>query len=234
MRPKLFWQLSLTLLGLLLAAVFAVDLYTSRVARREYIRLSFEELDVLARLSRSQPSWLDSETTRAARVHWFAQSGARVTIVAADGRVLAASAENPARMENHANRPEIQQAFAGREGRAIRPSPTLHRDLIYLAIQMREIADQPVVVRFSRPLKEVDEQLAAFRRRLWIGSLVVLLAAAVFSFIAARRFSSRIERLKEFSARVAAGNFTPLPVVRRGDEVEIGRASCRERVYVLV
>lgn len=224
MRPKLFWQLSLTFLGLLLAAVLAVDLYTSRVARREYLRISFEELEILTRLSRAQPPSTEPAAAQAAWVSRMAQGGARVTIVAADGRVLADSAEDPAAMEDHSNRPEIQQALATGEGRAVRRSPTLGRELIYLALRLEDVAGQPIVLRFARPLQEVDEQLGEFRRRLWVGWLVVLLFAAGFSFIAARRFSSRIERLKEFSARVAGGNFTPLPVVRRGDEVDaLGR-----------
>jgi len=219
-RPKLFWQLSLTFLALLLAAVFAVDLYVSRVARREYIRISFEELDILSRLSRSQPPPVDSPTALSAWVTWMAQGGARVTLIAADGTVLADSAENPAVMDNHANRPEIQQALAAGEGRAVRRSPTLSLDLIYLAIRLQDASASPVVLRFARPLKDVDEQLSEFRRRFWIGSLAVLLVAAGLSFLAARQFSSRINRLEQFAARVARGDFTPLPVVRRGDELD--------------
>jgi len=219
-RPKLFWQLSLTCMALLLAAVIAVDLYLSRVARREYIRISFEELEILSRLSRSQPPPMDSPAALSAWVAWMAQGGARVTLIAAEGTVLADSAENPAVMDNHANRPEIQQALAAGEGRAVRRSPTLSRDLIYLAIRLQGASASPVVLRFARPLKDVDEQLSEFRRRFWIGSLAVLLVAAGLSFLAARRFSSRINRLEQFAARVAGGDFTPLPVVRRGDELD--------------
>ena len=220
MRPKLFWQLSLAFLVLLLAAVFAVDLYVSSVARREYIRISFEELEILSRLSRSQPPPIDSPPALDAWVSWMAQGGARVTLVAADGTVLADSAENPAVMDNHANRPEIQQALAADEGRAVRPSPTLRSDLIYLALRLQNAAGPPVVLRFARPLRDVDEQLSDFRRRFWIGSFAVLLVAAGLSFLVARRFSSRINRLEHFAARVAGGDFTPLPVVRRGDELD--------------
>src|SRR5262249_34273269 len=37
-------------------------------------------------------------------------TGARVTLIAADGTVLADSAENPESMENHLDRPEVRQA----------------------------------------------------------------------------------------------------------------------------
>ena len=43
----------------------------------------------------------------------------RYTLIAPDGRVLADSQEDPARMENHATRPEVQQARAGQ----LPPSP---------------------------------------------------------------------------------------------------------------
>src|SRR5438105_6050613 len=59
----------------------------------------------------------------------------RITLIAEDGRVLADSEEDPARMENHADRPEVRMARAGRIGTATRSSSTVHQRLMYLALR---------------------------------------------------------------------------------------------------
>src|ERR1019366_7901526 len=95
--------------------------------------------------------------------------GARVTIIAADGRVLAESQHDPETMENHAGRPEIREALAppAGEGRAVRHSATLDRDLVYDALRLNTPA-APVVLRFALPLAPIDAAMAEVRRQLWL------------------------------------------------------------------
>ncbi|HEY5513095.1 MAG TPA: PAS domain-containing sensor histidine kinase, partial [Geomonas sp.] len=61
---------------------------------------------------------------------------ARVTVIAGDGTVVADSeltAEETAKLENHGNRPEVQQALRDGMGSAIRYSATLRTDMLYVA-----------------------------------------------------------------------------------------------------
>lgn len=241
MRLNLFWQLGLAFLALLLAVLLAVDIYAERVLRRAYLREGFERLDALGRLAQVRPPVLASHPPSqqppqeplqengpadlGSWVEWMAGSGVRVTVVAADGRVLADSAEDARKMENHAHRPEILQAFASGEGRAVRHSATLGRDLVYLALRHQPPGGEPVVLRLALPLKHIDDAQAEFRRQLLAASLLILLAAGGVSLLVSRVFSARVERLKTFSRRVANGDFRPLPVESTGDELsELTRA----------
>ena len=70
----------------------------------------------------------------------MAASGARVTVITADGRVLADSQSDPQTMENHATRPEILEAMAKGDGRSIRHSVTINRDLLYYAVRQNTSA----------------------------------------------------------------------------------------------
>jgi hypothetical protein len=154
---------------------------------------------------------------------WVAQiaaSGARVTVVANDGLVLADSQSDTSTMENHASRPEIRDAFAKGTGRSIRHSVTINRDLLYYAVRQDLPAGPPVVLRFALPVETVDEVLRSFRRSLWLASLVILLLASGAALLISRAFSDRVERLREFSRRVAGGDFHPLPADRSGDALE--------------
>ncbi len=225
MRLNLFWKLGLAYLALTLAVLLAVDLYTARTLRGDYLRAGFEQLDGLGRLAQARPPQLDDPGSLRAWVSWIARSGARVTVITADGRVLADSAHDPETMENHAGRPEIRQAFSSGEGRAIRRSATLDRDLVYLALLYQAPGEGRIVLRFALPVEHIDEALADFRRRLWTASLVILLVAGGISLAVSRSFSRRVERLKAFSQRVADGDFRPLGAEQASDELaELARA----------
>jgi len=222
LRPvqlRLFWKLGLTFLALLCAVVLAVDLYSARALRRDYLRAGLEQLNALTRLAQNRPLPLDDPEALRSWTTWMATSGARVTVVAVDGRVLADSAHDPTTMENHADRPEIQQALAEGRGQTVRFSETVNRDLAYLATPYRSEGAELVVLRLALPVARIDEALAEIRWRLWGASLVILLVAGAVSLFLSRAFSERVERLKQFSRRVAAGDFQPLTIERQGDEL---------------
>jgi two-component system phosphate regulon sensor histidine kinase PhoR len=56
-------------------------------------------------------------------------------------------------------------------------------------------------------------------RNLFAASLAILVLAGLISLIYFRMFAARIERLKDFSHRLAEGDFRPLPAERQRDEL---------------
>lgn len=204
---------------LLLLVLAAVDTYVVRALKREFLNAAYSQLESLIRLAETNPPQsLDGLQLQ----EWARQcgrSGARVTLVAGDGKVLADSQEDPAGMENHLPRPEIREALLNGAGRAVRRSPTLKVDLVYLA-QRYEFGNAPaMVVRLSIPLHRLEEARFAFRSRLWGISLLILVLAGGISLLYFRTVSRRIRRLKEFSQRVADGDFRPLPQESSKDEL---------------
>src|SRR5213076_2783070 len=83
----------------------------------------------------------------------MAASNVRVTVINADGQVLADSQSDPSTMENHAGRPEIRDAFAKGDGQSGRYSVTLRRSLLYYAVRLPVAGGAPVVLRFALPLQ---------------------------------------------------------------------------------
>jgi two-component system, OmpR family, phosphate regulon sensor histidine kinase PhoR len=59
----------------------------------------------------------------------------------------------------------------------------------------------------------------AFRGRLFVLSFVILILGVAASLFFSRVYSSRVERLKDFSRQVAEGNFRPLPSEPQNDEL---------------
>jgi two-component system phosphate regulon sensor histidine kinase PhoR len=227
-RLNLFWKFSFAFLALLVSVLLAVDFFAERSFRADYERTGFEQLIAIARIAQARlPQWTPASPEHAEDLaplrDWVTQlgaSGARVTVITADGRVLADSQSDPQTMENHAARPEILEAMAKGNGRSIRHSVTINRDLLYYAVRQNTSAGPSTILRFALPLETVDEVLSSFRRRLWIASLFILLIAGAISLLFSRSFTGRVERLKEFSRRVAEGDFRPLPRDGSGDALE--------------
>jgi len=224
-RAKLFWKLGLTYLALLVLALFALDFYATRVFRSDALRAVDDQLASVETAARAHPPDVQNPAALQEWVQSTSGGGARVTVVASDGTVLADSAADPAKMENHANRPEVQAAIASGAGKDVRQSATLGRALVYRAYRFEPPSGSPVVIRFALPLAQVNESIVEFRRRLLLASLAMLVLGGAASLIYSRGFSARIERLKDFSHRVASGDFQPLPSDDTEDELtDLARA----------
>ncbi|MGB6883439.1 MAG: ATP-binding protein [Candidatus Acidiferrum sp.] len=228
MRLNLFWKLALAFLALLVSVLLAVDFFAERALRANYERVGFEKLSAIARIAQARPpQWSPASPALpedlAPLREWVGQmaaSGARVTVITADGRVLADSQSDSQSMENHGSRPEFLEAMAKGDGRSLRHSVTLNRDLLYYAVRQYTPAGLPIVLRLALPREAVDEVLSSFRHRLWVASLFILLVAGGIALLISRSHSDRVERLKEFSRRVAEGDFRPLPRDESGDALE--------------
>ncbi|MGH9727446.1 MAG: ATP-binding protein [Candidatus Acidiferrales bacterium] len=219
MRTSLFWKLGLTYLLLLLAVLASVDFYAGRILRQNYIRAADERLGSLVQIAKYPAPPFDDSKALASWASWMSRSGARVTVIAADGQVLADSAHDIATMENHSNRPEFVQSMAAGEGESVRHSHTLDRDLVYWAMRFDRATQPPVIIRFATPLAEINTALARVRRNLWGVSFLILFLGIAISLFFSRRFVSRVERLQAFSRRVAAGDFRPVPPEPSKDEL---------------
>jgi two-component system phosphate regulon sensor histidine kinase PhoR len=220
-RIRLFWKLGLAYLFLLSAVLLAVDLYIARLIREDSLRAGFEQLDVLAKLALSRAPDFDNPRAVQEWTHWLGPTGARITVVAADGIVLADTHEDARKMENHAARPEIRDAFISGRGTMVRFSSTVRREMVNLAVRVEPAAGKrPVVMRLGWPLRQIDEAHAKVRRQLWLASILILVVAGGASLFFARSFSRRVEELQGLAGRVAEGDFRPLPEeIRKQDEL---------------
>jgi len=197
----------------------AIDIYMVQVLRSDYRESAFSRLESMANLVQSRIPDTGNAADLQSWVSWLELSGVRATVVAADGTVLADSEANPQSMENHLARPEIQSAFSAGKGQAVRRSATLGLEFVYFAVRHNVSNSGPVVIRLATPLHQLDDALGNFRRRLWIVSSIILALAGGAWLLSFHAFSGRIENLKQFSRRIAEGDFSPVPSDRKGDEL---------------
>jgi len=145
-----------------------------------------------------------------------ARTNLRMTIVAADGSVLADSDENPAVMENHADRPEIATALAGEVGTDRRTSATQGSEQVYVAVPA-SFSGERVAFRVSDSLERINAVAASSRRF----GLLLLAAAIIAAIVLVTRMTAvatePIARLSAAAKSMAAGNLDAVVPDEPGD-----------------
>jgi two-component system phosphate regulon sensor histidine kinase PhoR len=205
---------------LLIALTLAVlDFYLTGYTRKHEVEAVQRRLTAVARILTAEPPNLPLERMEEWAKSASARAECRVTIIDPQGVVLADSDSDPKTMENHANRPEIQAAYMNRVGSAIRRSRTLGRDLCYLAVPLQYRDRSGYVLRVAVPLENLDDAIAAVRRRILTASLVAACVALFIAYFFSRSFSRRIGRLRAFAEGLVKANFTESPLPDPNDEL---------------
>lgn len=140
--------------------------------------------------------------------------GARVTVVAAGGAVLAESRREAGSMENHAHRPEIESALREGLGVAKRHSTSVNMDFLYLAVPARLSGGAPAVLRLAAPLETIESAVRANRWRLLRTTLLLAFAVLLGAYFFTRSLTRRIHRIQVGAEALAAGRFEealPMP-----------------------
>jgi two-component system phosphate regulon sensor histidine kinase PhoR len=147
----------------------------------------------------------------------------RVTVVAPDGTVLAdsnVSLGDLAALESHADRPEVQEALAGRVGLATRTSLSVGRRLLYLAIPA---AEEPGAgaIRVAADLGAIEAESAALRRELAGAGLAALICVLPLALLLSHLALRPLREVAEVVHSIAEGDLDRrLP---RGAPDEFGR-----------
>ena len=134
-------------------------------------------------------------------------TGPRVVVVDAKGTAVAASVTADIG-QNFANaeRPEVQDALAGRTVSGERTSATLGEPLIYVAVPIRAGPTILGAVRLTYPSSELNSQINSSIRSLWLVGLISLLSAALIATLVAAAITRRIRRLSDTAESIAEGD----------------------------
>ena len=116
----------------------------------------------------------------------------RISLINADGTVLYDGNVNIGGLDNHGNRPEVQQALTEGVGQSVRRSDTMGQSAFYYALRL----DDGMVLRVAKETSSIW--------RLFASALPVVTAAAVLIFIfcfglSARATKSLMKPIEELS-----------------------------------
>ncbi len=134
----------------------------------------------------------------------------RVTVMLANGRVIGDSDADPATMENHRNRPEMQAVIQGKTTPLQRYSSTVDARMLYAVAPMPDNAvQQPAVyARVAIPLTTLDKTIQATIRHVSIAAILVAILAALVALQLARRLTEPLLAMRQGALRFAEGDFS--------------------------
>jgi len=212
LRTRLIWQLYPSFLAVTLVAVLAVAVYFSHAFRVFYRSESRDELRAVAAVAAPQiarmldgnPGEIDDLCKR------FGQTTGnrlRFTVVTSDGRVLGDSDEDLANIKDHSDRPEIQAALRTGYGESIRPSPTLGREMLYVAVPVEGDVPPRAVIRLAIFANAMDQVIADMRDHILWAGLIIVVCVALLSLLISRSISRPIVSMRRVAQSFARGQF---------------------------
>ncbi len=211
MKSKLLWQLFPTYLLIALASLFGLAFYTSQSMRAFYMRDAERQLASKAALISADAELLLLTNDEAGADEFSKTLGrhakVRITVIRADGRVISDTDNPPAQMENHLERPEVQDALAQGSGMSTRYSSTEREEFMYFVLRIPPAESEPVLgfLRISMPLRNVQAAVADLQNQVLVAAIVALLLAALASLIVSHRIGARLGQMKAGAQRFASG-----------------------------
>jgi len=220
------WRIAVPYVALILIATLGLTFYVSDQVREARMADLEAQLLADARLLSDGVEPLlgqegSAEDVDALAKHWAELLEARITIIAADGVVLGESHLDRALMDNHLQRPEVQEALSEGQGGSTRFSRTVGYDMMYAAFPVRSLADGQTLgfVRVSLPLGEIEANVGRLRNTIVTAGLVTAFFAALMALFIAERITRPVRRLTEVADRMAEGDLGARLVSSSGDEI---------------
>ena len=210
-KKSLLWQLFTSHLFITLVSLIAVTWYASTSLRNFFLKEIESDLKergaILSRQLRDHLDPLEKrEIDRICKELGYS-ARTRFTVILPSGVVVGDSDEDPARMDNHLDRPEVAGALNDGVGVSERYSPTLGTKLLYLAVSVKDNGRIVALVRTSLPMDSVDEAIAGIQLKIILGGLVIAAFATVLAFLMAHRIRRPIEEIKRSAESFAQGGF---------------------------
>ncbi|MCB2184293.1 MAG: cell wall metabolism sensor histidine kinase WalK [Desulfobulbaceae bacterium] len=230
-HKKLVWHIFPANLLVTVGSLLAILWYSSSALEQFYTHWITTALEDRAYLVEEQVSNLLASDKRvelnALCRRIGRKSSTRITVIDPSGTVIADSDENPAKLADHSNRPEIKTAMTGQTGTNLRFSASIGVKMLYVAIPLTPLSPHKEkekfhVLRMSVPASAIDQTLQSLRTNVAIFGIIVALFAILPAIIVSRRISKPLEEMTKRAEQLAREDFSPSPVISSHCSLEVG------------
>ena len=147
--------------------------------------------------------------------------GARATIIGLDGTVFGESELGGAElkaMQNHLDRPEVDDAITKGIGESRRFSTTLKKNIYYVAVVFGK--DKPSgIIRLAMPVSEINIASGYIDKLLIALFLAAFILAVVISLIASSVITKPLKEISWVAQNIARGDFSKRVYIETRDEI---------------
>jgi two-component system phosphate regulon sensor histidine kinase PhoR len=215
-KRNLFFKILFSYLVIVCLSFFILDLFIKDEIKKVMTDKIEAELFAYAELiDLNSAQKMSDQLQQIARI-----SNSRVTLVDAQGRVLADSEKDIAQMENHFSRPELQEARLKGKGKSIRFSQTIGIDMLYVAIPMKSESQITGYIRLARPLHDVQNVIEKIYQSIFLVMMIVAVIALFIALIFSYRLAAPILAMERFTEKLRQGHPVGTIFLETSDETE--------------
>ncbi len=207
MKRRFFRRIFILYFIVLLISVVFIEFYITNVVRTNYINDLKESLFIQASLISENILFEEQKNLDYLCRQLKEKAGARVTLVYTDGKVMGDSDTDSFSMENHANRPEIQQASLSGTGWAIRHSSTLQYDLLYTTKKIMKDGKILGFIRLAVPLADVKKSINNLRLKINLVVILLFLSSGIILILQTERIRKFVNQIADHAGALAHGLF---------------------------
>ena len=223
---KLLIAAFLLMAGTLLGLNFYLTRFTVQLQTENTQRRLKAEAEILADEAAQIPRSNLEQWSRQAE----ARAHAHVSVIDPEGVVLADSKEPSEGLPNRADLAEVQKAFQGTVGTAVRRDPTLNEEMYYFAVPLRYQGQPGYALQLAAPLTDVKTATKKLHDEIWVASLVALFFALGIAYFFSLSFTRRVNNLKVFAENLDKIPSPERVLLQGKDELgDLGRSLERTR-----
>jgi two-component system phosphate regulon sensor histidine kinase PhoR len=225
MFHSLRWRIAIPFILLISLAAISMGVYLSEFARQTYTQNLERELLAEARLISDSLSQIMFDETPRQNINrmannWSELLDKRVTIISGDGSVLGESDQDLNQMDNHIDRPEIQQALSQGEGSSTRFSRTLEQRMMYVASPVLIDGEIAGYARLAIPLDQIESDITQIRRTLLSIVVISIILTVILAIWMGDRITKPIRKLTSFAGSISGDDPKNNDETGKLDEIE--------------
>lgn len=210
-KRRLIWHIYPYSLLIIIACIGAFGGFFLRSLKQFNYSQTENELRIAATILARQLAVgnnpMEPERTDSACKELATISSCRFTVVLPSGKVIADSEKEAGIMDNHANRPEIEQAQKDEFGSNRRYSQTLRMDMLYVAIPIMRENENLGTVRTAISLSKINNAIVDMWYKLIIVAIIISFFAAIATLLATRRISQQLDDISRRAKDFGYGKF---------------------------
>ncbi|QQZ10334.1 two-component system histidine kinase PnpS [Heyndrickxia vini] len=223
---KLWLKISFRFLILLFFVLLAIGFFIGDMMKNTYMDMTrnqlFQDANIVSEFINAKEIQKQSIELQTKVESFYAENQPRITIIDVYGDVIADSEDTPAKMENHANRPEFKDIVKRHKKNAesIRYSETLGYNMMYVATPIQNENQIVGVIRVAFTLQNIDHAIKKLWLSLGLAMGITLILASVIAISLAKGITRPIEDIIQVARRLSEKDYSSRVRAKTKGELE--------------
>ena len=216
MKRNLFLKIFISYLVIIFFSFLILNVFIKDEIRKVMTgKIEGELLTYAELIDLSSAQEMSSQLRQIAKI-----SGSRVTLVDVQGKVFADSEKNINQLENHFNRPEVQEARLKGKGKSIRFSQSLGVEMLYVAVPIQTKEQITGYVRLARPLHDVQSLVEKVYQKILLAICIVAIVSLLIALYISYRIAQPIRAMERFTENLRQGEPSGSIILKTSDETK--------------